>query len=79
MVDQNTHLLYNTHMIEVKNKNQTREFETLALAMDWAKTLNEFVTISVNGHEFVGRFGADEIKQGVLPDGHTYTWKKRRI
>jgi hypothetical protein len=66
-------------MIEVKNKTETREFETLALAMDWAKTLDEFVTISVNGHEFVGRFGSDEIKQGVLPDGHTYTWKKRRI
>jgi hypothetical protein len=66
-------------MIEVKNKEETREFETLELAMDWAKTLNEFVSISVNGHESVGRFGSDEIKQGVLPDGHTYTWKKRRI
>lgn len=66
-------------MIEVKNKTETKEFETLELAMDWAKTLNEFVSISVNGHEFVGRFGSDEIKQGVLPDGHEYTWKKRRI
>ena len=66
-------------MIEVKNKTGTREFETLALAMDWAKTLNEVVTIHANGHEFVGRFGVDSIKEGVLPDGHTYTWKKRRI
>ena len=66
-------------MIQVKNKKETREFDTLALAMDWAKTLNEVVVIHVNGHEFVGRFGADEIKAGVLPDGHTYTWKKRRI
>lgn len=66
-------------MIQVKNKNHTRKFETLALAMDWAKTLDEVVTIHVNGHEFIGRFGADEIKEGVLPDGHTYTWKKRRI
>lgn len=66
-------------MIEVKNKTGTREFETLALAMDWAKTLDEVVVIHVNGHEFIGRFGSDEIKEGVLPDGHTYTWKKRRI
>lgn len=66
-------------MIQVKNKKETREFETLALAMDWAKTLNEVVVIHANGHEFIGRFGADEIKEGVLPDGHTYTWKKRRI
>jgi hypothetical protein len=66
-------------MIEVKNKTETREFETFELAMNWAKTLNEFVSINFNGHEFVGKFGSDEIKQGVLPDGHEYTWKKRRI
>lgn len=66
-------------MIEVKNKTETKEFETLELAMDWAKKLNEGVTIHVNGHEFVGKFGSDEIKDGVLPDGHTYTWKKRRL
>lgn len=66
-------------MIEVKNKTETKEFETLELAMDWAKKLNEVVTIHVNGHEFVGKFGSDEIKDGVLPDGHTYTWKKRRL
>jgi len=65
-------------MIEVKNKTGTREFETLALAIDWAKELGEFVTISVNGHEFVGKFGSDEIKEGMLPDGVAYTWKKRR-
>ena len=66
-------------MIEVKNKTETRQFESLDLAMAWAKTLNEFVTIHINGHEFVGLFGSDEIKQGVLPDGHAYTWKKRRL
>lgn len=79
MVDQKVHFKYNYGMIKVKNKTETKEFESLELAMSWAKTLNEVVTIQVNGHEFVGMFGADEIKEGVLPDGHTYTWKKRRI
>ena len=66
-------------MIEVKNNTETREFETLDLAMDWAKESGDFVTIKVNGMEFVGRFGADSIKDGKCPDGVDYTWKKRRI
>ena len=47
--------------------------------MEWAKELGDFVTIRVNGMEFVGRFGADSIKDGKCPDGVDYTWKKRRI
>jgi hypothetical protein len=66
-------------MIEVKNKTETREFETLALAMDWAKELGEFVTIKINGMELVGKFGADSVVDGKCPDGVDYTWKKRRI
>jgi hypothetical protein len=66
-------------MIEVKNKTETREFETLALAMDWAKELGEFVTITVNGMELVGKFGADSIVDGLCPDGTKYSWYKRRI
>lgn len=66
-------------MIEVKSKTNSKEFETLALAMDWAKELGTFVTIKVNGMELVGKFGSDEIKNGLLPDGTDYTWKKRRV
>ena len=66
-------------MIEVKSKTNTQEFETLALAMAWAKELGEFVTIKVNGMELVGKFGTDSIVDGKCPDGIDYTWKKRRI
>jgi len=66
-------------MITVTNKENKKEFETLALAMDWAKELGEFVTIRVNGMELVGKFGADSIVDGKCPDGVDYTWKKRRI
>lgn len=63
-------------MIEVKNNIETKEFETLALAMDWAKELGEFVTIKVNGMELVGKFGVDSIEDGVCPDGVKYDWNK---
>ena len=66
-------------MIEVTDKTETKEFETLALAMEWAKELGTFVTIKVNGMELVGKFGADSIVDGKCPDGVDYTWKKRRI
>ena len=66
-------------MIEVKSKEVSKEFETLALAMTWAKELGEFVTIRVNGMELVGKFGADSVIDGKCPDGADYTWKKRRI
>jgi hypothetical protein len=66
-------------MIQVKSKTKIKEFETLDLAMSWAKTVDEFVTITVNGMEIVGRFGADSIVDGKCPDGVDYTWRKRRI
>jgi hypothetical protein len=55
-----------------------REFNGLTPAMDWAKTLDAFVTIKSNAYEIVGRFGVDTIKDGVCPDGVDYTWMKRR-
>jgi hypothetical protein len=53
-----------------------REFANLDLAMAYAKTLDEFVTIKGNGFEIVGRFGVDSIKDGVCPDGVKYDWNK---
>ena len=78
MVDGVSFWRYNSGMIQVKSKTKTQEFETLALAMDWAKELGEFVTIQVNGMDFVGKFGADSVVDGKCPDGVDYTWKKRR-
>ena len=79
MVDGVSFWRYNSGMIQVKSKTKIKEFETLDLAMSWAKTVDEFVTITVNGMEIVGRFGADSIVDGKCPDGVDYTWRKRRI
>ena len=52
--------------------------EDLSIAMEMAKYVDEFVTITNGDMEFVGRFGVDSIKEGLCPDGIEYTWKKRR-
>ena len=52
------------------------EFLDLASAMDYAKSLNEFVTIKGDGFEVCGRFGVDSIVDGKCPDGVAYDWNK---
>jgi hypothetical protein len=66
-------------MYKVKYENKENEFVTLDEALKFSRELNCFVSIQGNGMELVGIFGADEIKDGKLPDGTNYTWKKRRI
>ncbi len=63
-------------MFNVKNNNNNKNFVDLASAMDYAKLLNEFVTISGNGFEVVGKFGVDSVENGMCPDGVTYDWNK---
>ena len=59
-------------------KVNEKKFESLDFAMNYAKTLNEFVTIKGPNYEIVGKFGVDTIKDGKCPDGVDYTWMKRR-
>jgi hypothetical protein len=66
-------------MYKVEGSKVTFEVMTLDEAMHTAKVMNEYVTITGNGMEIVGIFGADSIKDGKCPDGIDYTWKKRRI
>jgi hypothetical protein len=52
------------------------EFLDLESAMDYAKSLNEFVTIVGDGFEVCGRFGVDSVRDGKCPDGIAYDWNK---
>ncbi len=63
-------------MFTVKNNNNNKNFVDLASAMEYAKLLNEFVTISGNGFEVCGIFGVDSIEDGKCPDGVAYDWNK---
>jgi hypothetical protein len=63
-------------MYKVIGKEETLKVLTLAEAMNVAKHLNEFVTISGPDFEIVGMFGVDSIKDGLCPDGVKYDWNK---
>ena len=63
-------------MYKVITKEQEQEFASLDLAMEYAKLINEFVTISGGEFEIVGRFGVDSVVDGKTPDGVAYTWNK---
>jgi hypothetical protein len=52
------------------------EFVDLISAMDYAKSLNEFVSIVGPDFEVCGMFGVDSIKNGLCPDGIAYDWNK---
>ena len=65
-------------MFKVIGKEETLKVLTLSEAMNVAKTMNEFVTITDGTTEIVGRFGVDDIKDKVLPDGSSYEWTMRR-
>jgi hypothetical protein len=52
------------------------EFVDLNSAMDYAKSLNEFVSIIGDGFEVCGMFGVDSVRDGKCPDGVAYDWNK---
>jgi len=54
------------------------EFNTLLIAMEAAKYIDEFVTITDGTTEIVGMFGVDAVEDKILPDGESYTWTMRR-
>jgi hypothetical protein len=65
-------------MFKVMGKEESFKVLTLAEAMNLAKHMNEFVTISGPDFEVVGKFGVDAIEDKVLPDGNSYDWTMRR-
>ena len=63
-------------MFKVIGKEETFKVLTLAEAMNVAKSMNEFVTITGRDFEIVGIFGVDTVKDGMCPDGVAYDWNK---
>lgn len=55
-----------------------KEIEVVDLthAMDVAKSLGRFVSITGDGFEIVGKFGVDSVQDGLCPDGVAYDWNK---
>lgn len=63
-------------MYKIIGKEETFRVLTLAEAMNVAKSMNEFVTITGSDFEIVGMFGVDSIRDGLCPDGVKYDWNK---
>jgi len=63
-------------MFKVVGKEESFKVLTLAEAMNVAKSMNEFVTITGSEFEIVGMFGVDAVKNGLCPDGIKYDWNK---
>ena len=61
---------------KVATKHAEVAWATLSEAMDYAKTVDEFVTIQGPDFEVVGRFGVDSVRNGKCPDGVAYDWNK---
>lgn len=58
--------------------DKSLDFSSLDSAMLFSKSLGTFVTITDGKIEIVGKFGADSVNDGMLPDGTRYNWYKRR-
>jgi hypothetical protein len=57
----------------VRGKNKD-----LTIAIEMAKYIDEFVTITDGTTEIVGKFGVDAVENKILPDGESYNWTMRR-
>lgn len=71
--------MYSVKYFKDVYNNDVVDFDTIDEAMSYAKKLGVTVEISTPSYQIVGKFGVDEIKDGVTPDGHEYGWTKRRI
>ena len=71
-------------LLRRKNKMKVvcdgKEIEVIDLthAMEVAKSLGRFVSITGDGFEIVGKFGVDSVVDGRCPDGIEYDWNKAR-
>ena len=70
--------MYKVNWKDTAGRGCEEEVKDLSEAMAFAKELGILVTINGGGMEIVGVFGADAVNNGKLPDGHNYTWMKRR-
>ncbi len=70
--------MYKVNWKDTAGRGCEEEVKDLSLALAKATELGIPVTINGGGMVIVGTFGADSVKDGVLPSGEKYTWYKRR-
>jgi len=70
--------MYKVNWKDTAGRGCEEAVKDLSEAMAFAKELGILVTINGGGMEIVGKFGADSIENGYLPNGDKYSWYKRR-
>jgi hypothetical protein len=70
--------MYKVNWKDTAGRGCEEAVKDLSEALAFATELGIPVTINGGGIEIVGTFGADEIKNGMLPNGDKYSWYKRR-
>jgi hypothetical protein len=70
--------MYKVEYKDARGRACVEEVETLDGAMTRSKEIGLFVKINGDDFQLVGMFGADSVKDGLLPNGDKYGWYKRR-
>ncbi len=70
--------MYKVEYKDARGRACVEEVETLDRAMTRSKEIGLFVKINGDDFQLVGMFGADSVKDGLLPNGDKYGWYKRR-
>jgi hypothetical protein len=75
--------MHKIYWTDIKGQEHSLFRTELGEALNVAKYARDaggtFVVIASENPDQVGKKGVDSIKEGVLPDGNMYEWKKRRI
>ena len=74
--------MFKVYWTDTDNQPRSEDFVIMTEALSLAESLRrkdyKFVTMASENPDSIGRAGVDEIRNGVLPDGNTYEWRKRR-
>lgn len=74
--------MFKVYWTDTNSQPQSEDFVIMTEALSLAESLRrkgyKFVTMASENPDSIGRAGVDEIRNGVLPDGNTYEWRKRR-
>lgn len=74
--------MFKVYWTDLLGEPRSEEFNELSQALAHSKYLRDinrtFVTMVSENPNSVGKPGVDSVVDGKTPDGHDYTWMKRR-
>jgi hypothetical protein len=75
--------MYKVFWSDEKDSPHVASYDAIGLALTRTESLRKegmsYVVMAAQDIHQVGKMGVTEVKDGKLPDGSEYSWKKRRI